>query len=67
MIKVPVSTVERPLTAIDFIAALTEQCKSTADVQKFCDEVPMFVLHDERFGRAVAARLRAIHETRAPA
>jgi hypothetical protein len=47
------STIEKPLTAIDYVAAL-DQCDSIREVQQFSDRVPAFVRHDERFSRAVA-------------
>jgi hypothetical protein len=53
------STVEKPLTAIDYIAAL-EQCANAREVGKFADTVPMEVRQDDRFGRAVVKRLDAL-------
>lgn len=60
MITVPSSTVEKPLTAIDYIAAL-EQCASVTDVQRFGEQVPLEVRQDDRFNRAVATKLAAIN------
>lgn len=56
MIPVLQSTVEKPLTAIDYIAAL-EQCTTVADVQRFGEQVPLAVRQDDRFNRAVATKL----------
>ena len=61
MIPVPVSTIEKPLTAIDFIASL-QQCISVAQVASYGERVPEEIKKDERFAKAVAARLAAIHE-----
>ena len=63
MIDVPQSTVEKPLTAIDYIAAL-DQCASISDVKKFSQGVPEHVRNDDRFARSVAARLGAIKSQR---
>lgn len=62
-VNVPVPTVEKPLTAIDYIAAL-DACRSQAEVGRFCDRVPSHIRSDERFGRGVAAKLAAIKESR---
>lgn len=61
-ITVPVSTIEKPLTAIDYIAELERQCRNTADVESFRSQVPATVLHDIRFRRAVARKLASIRE-----
>lgn len=64
--NVPHSTPEKPLTAIDYCAALS-QCKSIEDIREFSEQVPISVLNDERYNRAVAARLADIksnHEGR---
>lgn len=63
MIAVPQSTVEKPLTPIDYIAAM-EACATVREVGQFADQVPSAVRNDERFTRAVAARLGAIKEKR---
>lgn len=65
-INVPVSTVEKPLTAIDFCAAL-EQCTSLDEIREFSEQLPINVLNDERYNRAVANRLAAIKERKAAA
>lgn len=59
MITVPQSTVAKPLTAIDYIAAL-DQCISIAQVKRYADKVPLWVRRDERFTKAVAKCLAAI-------
>ena len=61
MITVPVETIEKPLTAIDYCAAL-QACASVDEVRQFGDECPMAIRQDERFARAVAQKLAAIHE-----
>lgn len=63
MVNVPQSTVEKPLTAIDYIAAL-DACRTHLEVGQFCDRVPAPVRSDERFTRAVAAKLAAIKSGR---
>jgi hypothetical protein len=66
MIEVPQSTVERPLTAIDFIASL-QTCSSLSEVQQFSSRCPLEVRQDDRFGRAVARRLGEIKGRKAAA
>lgn len=63
MIRVPQSTVEKPLTAIDYIAAMAE-CSTAREVAIYAEQVPLEVRNDERFSRAALARLDAIKETR---
>lgn len=62
-VNVPTSTIDKPLTAIDYIAAM-DACSTHVEVGKFCDQVPLSVRNDERFGKAVAAKLAAIKESR---
>lgn len=64
MIAVPVPTVEKPLTVIDFIAGLY-QCASITEVQAYSDQVPPAYREDERYARAVAQQLAAIKEREA--
>lgn len=59
MIKVPVSTVDRPLTAIDYIAFLS-QCHTVSDVLDVGDQLPRDIAADERFIKAQAARCTVI-------
>ena len=66
MIEVPQSTVQRPLTPIDFIANL-QACSSLAEVQQFASLCPLEVRQDERFGRAVAKLLGEIKARKAAA
>jgi len=61
-----VSTVEKPLTAVDYIAAL-EQCVTPAEVSVFAELAPAAVRHDERFTKAVAGRLGALKKRQAAA
>jgi hypothetical protein len=63
---VPQSTVEKPLTAIDYMVPL-EQCTSITDVQRYAEQVPVEVRQDERFTRAVAKRLGEIKGRKAAA
>lgn len=67
MITVPQSTEEKPLTAIDYCAELEKQCRSIDDIRQFSEQVPIEVLNDERYNRAVAHRLAAIHDRKAAA
>lgn len=60
------STPEMPLTVIDHIADL-ERCHSVSDIQGFSEQLPVDVLNDERYSRAVAHRLAAIREAQAAA
>lgn len=64
MIVARKSTPEMPLTVIDHIADL-ELCRSVTDIQQFSEQLPIEVLNDERYSRAVAHRLAAIKETAA--
>lgn len=64
--NVPRSTVEKPLTAIDYIALL-EQCNSVGEVLDFGDRVPRHVATDERYIRAAAARCASIANRKAAA
>lgn len=66
MINVPVSTHEKPLTVIDYIAHL-QQCITVAEVLDFGDRLPRHIAVDERYVRASAARLGAIAEKKAAA
>ena len=63
MIEVPVSTVERPLTAIDYLVPLG-QCNSITEVRDYAERCPMEIRQDERFTRAVARRLGEIKAAR---
>jgi hypothetical protein len=66
VIPVLQSTVEKPLTAIDYIAALDE-CESIREIQIFADQVPMEVRQDERFAGAVAKLIAAMRSRKAAA
>lgn len=59
-------TIEKPLTTIDYIAAL-EQCVSITEVQGYAKNVPMWVRQDERFTKAVAKRLSTFKDRKAAA
>lgn len=66
MIVARKSTPEMPLTVIDHISGL-ERCRSLTDIQQFSDQLPIEILNDERYSRAVAHRLAAIKERKAAA
>jgi len=66
VITVPQSTVEKPLTPIDFIAVL-EQCSTVPEVADYAQRCPEYVRNDERFTRGVSMRLAAIKGKRAAA
>lgn len=66
MINVPQSTIEKPLTAIDYIAAL-DGCTTKTEVRRFAEQCPVAVRNDERFTRAVAAKLAAVKSRKAAA
>jgi len=59
VIEVPQSTVERPLTAIDYLVPLA-QCANLDEVCQYAQRCPEHVRNDERFTRAVARRLGEI-------
>ena len=58
-VKVPQPTVEKPLTAIDYIAVL-DQCSKLEEVAQYAQACPEAIRNDERFTRAVAKRLSVI-------
>lgn len=66
MIAARKSTPEMPLTVIDHIADLA-LCRSLTDIQQFSEQLPIEVLNDERYNRAVAMRLAAIKGRKAAA
>lgn len=55
----PVSTIEKPLTAIDYAACL-EHCLNIVEVATFSEQLPLAVRMDERYCKAVAKRLAVI-------
>ena len=57
--RVPVSTPEKPLTALDFIGAL-DGCRTIYEVSKFCEGCPQAIRQDGRFAVAAVARLVAL-------
>lgn len=61
MIAVPQSSVEKPLTAVDYCACL-EHCLTLAEVATFSEQLPLAVREDERYCKAVAKRLASIRE-----
>lgn len=58
--KIPVPTIERPLTAIDYLVAMEQQCITVTMVREFAEQVPLTIREDDRFTRAVAKRLATI-------
>lgn len=62
-VEVPAWTVEKPLTALDYISAL-QKCVTVREVGQFGDQCPEKIVADERFSKAVAKRLHEIHESR---
>lgn len=50
---IPQSTPEKPLTAIDYCAALTH-CETLEEVHTFNSQLPLEVLQDDRYNRALA-------------
>lgn len=63
MIAVPQTTIEKPLTAIDYCACL-EHCATVEEVGTFSEQLPLHVREDERYTKAVAHRLAAIRARR---
>jgi hypothetical protein len=58
------STVEKPLTAVDYCAALSE-CDGIREVQIFAERAPLSVQRDERFTRAVANMIKDMRSRKA--
>ena len=71
MITVPVWTVEKPINLLDYLTPfyqVTVEGKHTAaEVRRYALQVPAAIRDDERFGKAVAAALKAIHARKAAA
>jgi hypothetical protein len=62
VITVPQSTVAKPLTPIDFIAAMEEQCRDVGTLTAFANACPPEIVQDERFAKAFKRRLDAIRK-----
>ncbi len=62
VIAAPQSTVEHPLTAIDYIALLS-QCETLEEVDTYSLQLPLHVLNDERYSKAVAFRKSVLRAT----
>lgn len=62
-VNVPQPTIEKPLTPIDYIAAM-DACISPREISHFSERCPASVRNDERFARAVVAKLQAFKEKR---
>lgn len=56
MIAVPVPTIEKPLTAIDYIAVM-EQCSTFEELRDYATRCPMEIVEDDRFAKAFKNRL----------
>lgn len=66
MISVPVSTVDKPLTVIDFIAGLANG-NSLNELAAYANALPPHIVEDERFARAFKRRLDELKGKRAAA
>lgn len=61
--NIPVSTFEKPLTVIDFIAHL-EQYGSFRELTAYANAIPPEIVQDDRFAKAFKKRLDAIRGRR---
>ena len=66
MIDVPVPTIQKPLTALDYIGAL-QKCITATEVGLFCERCPSDIRRDARFAVAVVDRLAVLPKLRAVA
>lgn len=66
MISIPVDTVEKHITVVDYCAGVY-RCESLAEVQAYGEGCPEWVRQDERFGKAVAVKLADLRSARAAA
>ena len=57
--NVPQSTIEKPLTVVDYIAGLAA-CTSIETIGDYANACPLEVRQDFRFERAVAGRMADI-------
>lgn len=60
--NVPVSTIEKPLTAIDYIAVL-EQCGDIFMLNQLAEALPRSVVDDDRFARAFQNRVAELRQS----
>lgn len=72
MIDVPVWTVEKPITVIDYLTPLLKitvegERRTVAEVRQYSIAVPSAIREDDRFARAVSEALKAIHARKAAA
>ena len=72
MIQVPVWTVEKPISVIDYLTPLLKitvegERRTVAEVRRYAMAVPSAIREDDRFGKAVADALKAIHARKAAA
>lgn len=56
MISIPVDSIEKPITVVDYCAGVY-RCESLAEVQAYGEACPEWVRQDERFTKAVAVKL----------
>lgn len=66
MIDIPVHTIEKPITIVDYIAHL-QKCENVIEVGMFGQLCPMEIRQDDRFAKAVAGKLAEIHGRKAAA
>lgn len=57
--RVPVSTPEKPLTALDFIGAI-DGCTTIYEVSRFCAGCPQSIRQDARFAIAAVSKLTSL-------
>jgi hypothetical protein len=62
-VNVPVWTIEKPITVIDYIAGLA-QCITPSEVMRYSGACPESIRNDERFAKGVADRLVNIRAER---
>lgn len=60
VIAVPQSTVEKPLTSVDYIAILP-LCGDVPTLMKLASALPPYVVADDRFAQAFKKRLAELH------
>jgi hypothetical protein len=60
-VSVPQPTVEKPITVIDYIAAMSE-CLDFRSLTAFANACPPQIVEDDRFARAFKNQLDAIKD-----
>jgi hypothetical protein len=66
VIAVPVPAIEKPLTAIDYIAVM-DKCSTFEELRDYATRCPVKIVEDDRFARAFKNRLDEIRGKRASA